>query len=61
MNAAAIVTIIAAGEATAEAIAKLIASLKAQSGLTDEQLLDEAAKIDQETRNKVDAFLARLK
>jgi hypothetical protein len=39
----------------------LIAELKAQSGMTDAQLLDFAAAKDQATRNAIAAHIASVK
>ncbi|HWQ96727.1 MAG TPA: hypothetical protein VN538_01345 [Clostridia bacterium] len=60
MNEQQILALIALGMDLAERIAKLVAELRAQKGITDEQLREYVATKDAETRAKVEAFLARV-
>lgn len=60
MTPATVLQAIALGEAGVTSILQLVASIKAQSGFTDDQLLEEALKQDQATRDRVDAFLQRV-
>jgi hypothetical protein len=60
MNAQEIIQLIILGEQAIGPILQLIVKLRASSGLSDEQLLEEASKQNQEVRDAVAAHLARL-
>jgi predicted NBD/HSP70 family sugar kinase len=60
MNAQEIIQLIILGEQAIGPIVEMIAKLKLQSGLSDEQLLAEAEKGDQQVRDAVAAHLARV-
>jgi hypothetical protein len=60
MNTQQILQAIALAEAAAGPLISLASHLRASSGLSDEQLLAEAEKVDAETRDAVKAHLARV-
>lgn len=59
MDPATMLALLQLAVASATAIEKLIAEMKAQSGMTDEQLLDWAQKKDADTHAVIQNFLSR--